>query len=77
MMRTMSNVVRIKRISNKALVLALAQLLQEAQSGELESFAYIARDRRGHCSADSIGPTGHCHGMALALVARTFIKPTS
>lgn len=73
----MSNVVRIKAPKNKALVLALAQLLQEAQSGELESFAYIARDRRGTCTADSIGPTGHCPGMALALVARTQIKPSS
>ena len=49
---------------NRALVLALAQLLSEAQAGELTALAYVACTRREGCSADAIGT--HKDALKLA-----------
>lgn len=61
-------IVPIRRV-NKALVLALAQLLSEAQAGELDCLAYVACNRRTGRSADAFGQVEpRCLEAAEALV---------
>ena len=61
-------IVPLRRI-DKAMVLALAQLLAEAQAGELECLAYVAGSRRSGHSADVFGPIeGKCATAAQDLL---------
>lgn len=59
---------RHKRPVNNELVLVLAQLLKEAQTGELVAMAYVAKNRFDGCSADAVGPSPEiCLGLARQL----------
>lgn len=59
---------KVRPRANATLVLTLAQLLKEAQAGELQAMAYVAKNVRDGCSADSIGSMHTCISLVESLL---------